>query len=242
MGALLIGLLAGCNTDARRPASPAALPDGATGSVQLTIAWPARARFLPRAANSVVISLTDSLGRVNVKTVARPEASTLSDVRFPSLAAGTLTAACTAYASTDGSGEALAAGTQRGSIAIGRVTTLTITLASLATQLTVPDTVYLGIGQVLTPEVSALTAAGLAMPVDRRDVQWTVSEGDGLLTVAADGRFTGVAAGVVRLTATYAGLTSAPVTVYVYDAATMAPSVWSCYAKSASSTAVHSAW
>ena len=82
----------------------------ATGAVKLTVTWPTGAgRYIPAAANSVVAKVTQSGSTVVTKTltIVRPQTT----ATLTSVPSGLVTLTAAAYASTDGTGSALAKAT-----------------------------------------------------------------------------------------------------------------------------------
>ena len=103
----LLPLLAGCGGGGSSSSSPA--PSG-QGRASVTVAWPARGRFVPLAANSVVVEL-DLNGVKTRKTLARSgDGASLGTASFTNLRYGAYAVIVKAYPTDDGSGVAQASG------------------------------------------------------------------------------------------------------------------------------------
>lgn len=83
----------------------------ATGSVTMTVKWPRPdgTRKIPLAANSITVTITGASGAPQTRTVARPADGSPSPITFTNLPLkGDYVLTGAAFASTDGSGTALA--------------------------------------------------------------------------------------------------------------------------------------
>jgi hypothetical protein len=211
VGANLAGLLGGCGSSHTTTAARAG------GAVTVSVKWPAtsaRSRFIPAAANSIVVIVETNGSPTVTATVTRPQTTcTLTNVPV-----GTVSIKAAAYASTDGSGTALATGTVTGVVVANNQTTQAPTLTMLTTITTVTvspsaPTVAAGSGTTLT--ASATDANSDVVLVAPAVWQWS-SSSTSLATVTGSGTdntatVTGVAAGNPIITAKDAEDATAPV-------------------------------
>ena len=140
--------LAGCGSGSQAMAP-------STGALRVSIVWPTRTtKHIPTAANSIVLTVYQDGSDVAslTVTVARPTTETT----IKGAPTGVATVFAAAYASTDGSGTALATGaTAKVTVVAGQTTDLqTITLASTIAKVTVTSATT----SIEQGKTSALTA------------------------------------------------------------------------------------
>ncbi len=196
---LLCALLSGCGGVSRH--SPAGLSAPAAGAASFAVRWPApaqvRARLIPAAANSIVVTIKRGGTVIASQTLARPAAS----LTFPALPVGTLSVSATAYPNANGTGAAQAAATAPLVIADGQSTPLTLTLADTVTSLTVTSTAQsLGVGGTLTLAATAYDTLG-SVVLTGSALGWT-SSNPAVATVSAAGVVSGVGIGSALITVT----------------------------------------
>ena len=194
-------LLSGCGGVHSALHSPAGPSAPAAGAASFAVRWPApaqvRARLIPAAANSIVVTITRSGTVIASQTLVRPAAS----LTFPALPVGTLSVSATAYPNANGTGAAQAAATAPLVIADGQSTPLTLTLADTVTSLTVTSTAQsLPVGGTLPLAATARSAAGDVV-LTGGSIAWS-SSNTSVATVSAGGVVSGVGAGFSILTAT----------------------------------------
>lgn len=107
-------LLAGCGggggSSHPSPGGGTTVPE-AKGTATVSVAWPARGKFVPLSSNSVVVALSMNGASVAQQTLARPsDGSTNSTATFTGLAYGKYAVALAAYPKANGTGTAQATG------------------------------------------------------------------------------------------------------------------------------------
>jgi hypothetical protein len=182
-----------------------------SGAARVTVAWPARTRLIPRAAESVVVILASSTGATWRQTLNRPA----SEAFFPTLPAGNLTLRAAAFPQPDGGGTPLATTKMPLEIIADRVATVPLSLASTVVRLEVsPDAVALTVGDTATLTVTARDADNQVVLLSSAQVRWSTS--DPAVAMVVDGVVTAVAAGTSTVTVrdTESGVAQ-PVTITV---------------------------
>ena len=148
-GALLVAalLVAGCGGGGGASAPT-------TGQAQFSVLWPqasvpasVKARLIPASAFSIVVTLTNSQNNtVASQTLRRlpsfyPGAANTETATFTGLAVGTDMATILAFASTDGTGVALARASIPITITAGQTATASVTTVSTIQSVLLPPTV-----------------------------------------------------------------------------------------------------
>ena len=202
---LLPLLLAGCGGHGGRPSSPAAKG----GRAVLKVEWPDRkARLIPSAANSLVVTLAKADGTpVATQTIPRPAAGTsTTSTEFSALPYGDLRVAVAAYPNDDGTGVAQASGADTLRVEEDKPGAVDVALGSTVKTLSVtPASAYVSVGGTATLTATAKDASGalvLLAAGGGSDVYW-VSYEPRVATLTGNGP-----------TATLKGLTTGRATVY----------------------------
>lgn len=194
----------------------------------VTIVWPARGRLIPDACNSITIVMQRGSATAATQTVARPAAGGTSTVDFSSLPIGDLTAAASAYPTTNGTGVAQATGSVPLTIQAGQVAQFTVTMASTIDHIDLsPATPSVLVGGATTLTATAKDSAGSVVLTSAAKGQWSV-DNSAIATVDSSGKVTGVAAGATaaHFTDTESGKAgAATVRVTAIPAISFAPAV-----------------
>jgi hypothetical protein len=159
-------LMAGCGSSMQAMNDTAA---SNTGSAVITINWPqreaAKSRVIPPETNSIVIRVLAN-GELARRVIERPSAATAIATRFDNLPVGPVTFTSEAFASTDGTGTAVASGSQIVNIAPGVSTPVVITMVSAGAapvdggdQVTVPRTLNVLTTNIVGQDVRTLVVA-----------------------------------------------------------------------------------
>ncbi len=205
-----VATLSGCGGGGSTASLPSStLGASARSSAAVKIIWPsttatgsAKPRLIPAAANSIVISFTQSGTVVSTQTVARPTTGTTSTTTFASLPVGTLTVKADAHPNADGSGVTQATASTSVAIVSGQTTPVSINMASTIDHLVIsPTTPTATVGATTTLALSALDASGNIVLLSSSAITWT-SATTSVATVSSAGVVTGVAAGTSVITAT----------------------------------------
>ena len=196
--------LAGCGGSGGPSASKAG---GGTGGVSLSIQWPARtARFIPAAANSIVVNFVQ--GSQVVASTNPPIVRPASTYTLNGIPVGTYSVQVAAYASTTGAGTVLASTTLSGVvIAYNQVTQMPqMTMATTIHKVSVsPATTSVSALNDVTLTATATDASGNVVLVAPSVWKWTSSSAP-QATVTASGTdntaaVIGAATGGVTVTA-----------------------------------------
>ncbi len=179
---LLVAHLAGCgsHTASTTPAATHA----ATGAT-LAFTWPARARLIPRAAERIVVHISDAGGFDATQTATRPtgDSSSTSTITFPALPRGRVWVEITAYAA---SSTVPVASAQQwyDTTASGP---LTFTIASTIDQLVLDmpsNTTALGVGITTRAGVRAIDNQNREVLLTPGQLRWATSS-DAVAGIAA---------------------------------------------------------
>ncbi len=201
----LIVLLAGCGSGG----SGSAGQTPATGVTRVTVVWPTRSttvtssRFIPQAANSIVVQINNGAGFTASQVLSRPANGSPSTATFTLVPVGSIAVTVNAYASTDGSGvsEAVATTTAQSSnhqttiVNVDMTSTITsVSISQYPSSINVTDTVQL--------LATALDANNNIVPVQPQPngFYWTTSN-TAVATVDQTGLLTAKSAGTVTVTA-----------------------------------------
>jgi uncharacterized protein YjdB len=204
--ALLLSAGCGGSGIGKSPSGGSAAP---LRSVTIAVAWPSPStgsRALPESANSMVITVTDSLGFSESQTVNRPPAgSTLSTVTvsFFGLAPGNLTVTATAYSGNDATGDTVDTVTSTATISSGGTASVSLAFADVpfsGIQLTSAPPTPLAKGQSTTITVAGIDGKGHVI-TSAPSGQWA-SSNPAAATVSATGVVTAVAPGSSNITFT----------------------------------------
>ena len=179
------------------------------GGATFTLTWGTRSAGseIPAAANSVVISISDSTGTVASQTAARPTAGGTSTVSFTGLPVGSLTVTTTAYPLSNGTGTPLATGTSSVNIVSGTVSSVTpavvSTITSITTNYSLPTT---PINTTNTVTASAVDNNNQAVTLSASELTW-VSSNTSVISVTPSTSspscvLTGVGPGTATVTVT----------------------------------------
>jgi hypothetical protein len=197
--ATLLGL-SGCGGGSRTS------PGGTLGRATFTLHWPERTsgRLIPRAANSFRVVVRDDARVIHAEqVVVRPAGGGTSTVTLGPLPVGELSVSASAYASSDGSGVALAVGSASLAITAGGNTAVGITLNSTIQSIEVGYTPRpLRVTQTTTLSLSARDAAG-NLVLTSPD-QWRFTSSNPLIAriLAPGDQLQAIATGTVVVTAT----------------------------------------
>ncbi len=196
MGALaLCSLLAGCGGGG---GGSSTAPKEQTGQAVFTVQWPDRSRLIPRASNSIRLTLSSGGSPVVTTLLTRP-ASTAS---FTNLQIGDYTATAVAYPNPDGSGVAQAQASVPITISTGQTTDVTLVLNSTIQKLDVtPPTPTTTVRNQVQLTATPRDAAGNVVLVLPSTLSWQ-SVDPKVATVDNAGLVTAVRGGIVTITAT----------------------------------------
>ena len=199
-------LLNGCSSDTT------AAPLTGHASAVITIKWPDRARFVPLAANSILIGVSGPHNFSDSQTINYPA----NTATFNSLPLGSLTFTATAYPQANAAGNALAIGSVTMTSQADQQLQVPITMATTITQLTfTPANPYVVVNNTLQMAVTASDAGGnIVLLTPNEPIVWASDN----TSVATVGQSTGLVAGVnpgtANISATVQGvLNSVQVTV-----------------------------
>ncbi len=127
----LLVMLAGCGSGG----SGSAGQTPATGVTRVTVVWPTRStvtssRFIPQAANSIVVQLNNGAGFTASQVLSRPANGSPSSATFTLVPVGSIAVTVNAYASTDGSGVSEAVATTTAQSGNHQTTIVNVNLTS----------------------------------------------------------------------------------------------------------------
>lgn len=178
-----------------------------SGGVRMTIVWPelptGEDRFIPRAAQSLTITLANTGGTLDAQTVSRPAVGEDSTVTFPTVPVGEVAITVVAYPNADGTGTPLATATTSATISNRQTTTITLDLFSTITSVTI-DQFPTGITATETATLlaTAKNANGdVVLVVPQPNGFYWESGNTAVATVDQNGVLTAVSEGIVRITA-----------------------------------------
>lgn len=182
----------------------------ATGRATITIVWDtasrgAKSRLIPLAANSIRISLLDGTTSVASQIIPRPTTSNSTTQEFTELPVRTLTLSVAAYASTDGTGTALAVSNDTLNVTASTTVTKTLTLASTIDHLAVSYAqATLLQNEVVGVTATAFDAQGNAVLLTPSALTWTSSDATKVKAdvTATGANLTGMGAGTVSVMVT----------------------------------------
>lgn len=201
-----IALCTGCGGGSSSPAT-----SSQAGSIQFNINWPSDTRVIPRAARSLVITVTAGQQILATRIIPRPPAGVnTSSERFDSLSPGVITVTVTAFPNTDGTGVAQAIGTSTVVIIPGVLTQANIDPTSTVDHLELtpanPTTIP---GGTVALSVSPKNAQNALVLVSPQSLTWSSSQPTAA-TVDTNGVITGVQLGstTVRVIDTESGQTT----------------------------------
>lgn len=207
---LLAGLGLGCGGQGGS-SGPAA-----TGGLLLHVEWPARSgRYIPAAANSLKVIVTQEGKALAEAVLVRPEDGAPATQVISGLPVGTVWLEVTAYATPDGTGTPLAAGTTTAKVSAGTTQPVHLTLASTVARIEIsPAQVTVKPGETLQMTALALDSRGnIVIGVD---FTWATSD-ENIARIDAQGLLTGVAEGTVTISATGDGKTGSTTAVILPD-------------------------
>ncbi len=174
-----------------------------TGKAVVNIAWPARSRLIPAAANSVVITLMNGTTKVASQVVARPTTASSSSATFSGLTPGNLQVTAAAYPSTDGSGVADSAGSSTVTITAGATANVSFTMSSTVKSLMISlatGAASLNTGVYVQATATGVDASGNSVLLTPSHIQWSSNSGNA--GVNSTGLISGVTGGVATISAT----------------------------------------
>lgn len=201
--ALLTLVIMGCGGSSSRPSATTG-----RGGATMTVQWPtATSRFIPVAANSIVVSFLQ--GSTVVASTNPPIVRPTTTCTLNNIPVGTYTVQAAAYASTTGTGTVLASVSVTGVvITLNQITPVQgMAMGTTITTVTVtPSPATVAAGKTATLTASATDGSLNAVLVAPSVWQWS-SSNKAAATVAGSGTdntatVTGVAAGSATITAT----------------------------------------
>ncbi len=195
-------LLVGCGGGDQKSFTGGARSGGAT----FTIKWPQTSRLIPQATQSIAIRVMKEGQDTPVaeRYANRPAEGGTSTVTFDRLPVGTFTAIATAFPQWNAGGTALATGSAPLVTQSGKVTVVTLTMASRVDHLTLlPASPGVAIGHTRQLSVFAQDVDGYYLLLSPSKLTWE-SLDTAKATVDGNGLVTGVALGTatVRVTDT----------------------------------------
>ena len=182
----------------------------ATGRASITILWnsadrEAKSRVIPLATNSIRIAVMDGSATVASAVLSRPASGSSTTQDFNELPVRSLTLSVAAYASTDGTGTALAVSNDTLTITANTTASKTLTLVSTIDHLAVSYAqATLLQNEVVGVTATAFDAQGNAVLLTPSALQWS-SDASAAVAVSSTGvgaNLTGMGAGNANITVT----------------------------------------
>lgn len=199
-------VLAGCGGSSSHVA--------AKGRIKFTVTWPtSTGRVIPVNAQSLVVQVKRGSTVITSGLIARPAAT----ISFNEVPTGSLNVVATAFASTDGSGTALASATVPTTITSGNTSNVDVTMASTVDHLSVtPNPYSLAALASGTITVTAYDASGAVVMLDPSALSFS-SSNSSLASITSAGVVTAggsLGSGTITITEADSGKTlSLPINI-----------------------------
>lgn len=178
---LLLFLILGCGSEKSTSSSLHST------RAAITIQWPSRTRVLPKASESIKITVTGPFGYTATKTVSRPVGVDTTTVDFLAVPLGIITYSATTYPLLNAMGTPQASGTASGIAVAGQVLQVTMTLVSEIDHMSInPAAISVDQGTSKSLTVTAYNSLNDIVLVDPSVINWS-SSNLGVATVASPG-------------------------------------------------------
>ncbi len=197
-----VALMAGCGGMQTSSFVPNAGSPGnrATGSVTMSVIWPARSRLVPVASQSIQATITSGSSNVGSQVLVPPATGNTSSVTFSAVPVGNVTLTAIAYPNVNASGMALAEGSAPVQVTANQTTPVTVTMVSTISVLQlspVNPTIIAGRSQQMT--VTARDNSGSIVLLTPDKLNWS-STNTSFATVSTVGLVSALSGGNTTVT------------------------------------------